>query len=36
MAEVYSQKSGHRSGMSWIILALAAVVAIAIILAIVR
>ncbi len=36
MAEVYSQKPGHRSGTSWIILALAAVIAIAIILAIVR
>ena len=36
MAEVYSERPGHRSGMSWVILALIAAVAIVIILALVR
>lgn len=36
MAEVYGDKAGHRSGMSWVIIALIAAVAIVIILALVR
>jgi hypothetical protein len=36
MAEVYSDKTGHRSGMNWILIVLLAVVALAIIVALVR
>jgi hypothetical protein len=36
MAEVYDEKTGHRSSTSWIILALVAVIAIAIIYALAR
>jgi len=36
MAEVYSDRTGNRSGMSWVIVALIAAVAIVIILALVR
>lgn len=36
MAEVYSDKPGHRSATSWIILAIVAVIALAIIISLVR
>jgi hypothetical protein len=36
MAEVYSDKPGHKSAMSWVLLALVAIVLLAIVIAYVR